>query len=295
MKVAAVIVNWNQSAYLHFLLPSLLRLELTGIDLKIIVIDNGSTDDSLEVIAAYPAANLVSHDSNPGLAASVNAGFDLAIKNKCDFIWLLDPATVVHPASLTFLLEAASRSRDTGIFGPKIYSLNPEAAKSTPYPTQIYSAGCHMNWRTLTVTHRGSGAADTGQFEHDIESDILPEASLFIRTRVVAETGPIDPKYYLFFEHLDFQERAKKSGWRLKYICLSKVWYFDPPQDIPASAREYYSTRNALLFGLRFAPVSTKLTLVANSVHLYLKGRAWQRRAVLDFYTGTLGPGSFQL
>ena len=79
------------------------------------------------------------------------------------------------------------------------------------------------------------------------------------------------------------------------YICQSVVWHANAQSTgVGSSLQDYYITRNRLLFGLRYAPLRTKLSLVKQSLNLYLSGRPWQRRAVLDYYTNNLGAGSYQ-
>ena len=79
------------------------------------------------------------------------------------------------------------------------------------------------------------------------------------------------------------------------YIPESIAWHANAQATgIGSDLQDYYITRNRLYFGLRHAPLYTKLLLLKQSIRLYFYGRPWQKRAVLDFYTGKLGAGSYQ-
>ena len=62
-----------------------------------------------------------------------------------------------------------------------------------------------------------------------------------------------------------------------------------------SSLQDYYITRNRMLFGIRYAPFRSKLSLVKESMMLLAKGRRWQKRGILDFYLGRFGKGSFNV
>ena len=301
MRISAVVLNFNGAEYISRCLESLSRVKHGAYFFDIYVIDNNSWDDSVKLVQnKFPNANLTINQTNLGFAEGNNVGIRLALENKSDFVWIVNPDVYVAPDSLLNLLAGADNYKNAGIFSPKIYFAPGYEFHRDRYAKKdlgrvIWYAGGNIDWNNLIASHRGVDQVDTGKFDHDIETDFVSGACMLIRSRVFSTTGLLDPKYYLYFEENDLCQRARKFGWRLMYICQSVVWHANAQSTgVGSSLQDYYITRNRLLFGLRYAPLRTKLSLVKQSLNLYLSGRPWQRRAVLDYYTNNLGAGSYQ-
>jgi len=301
MKVAVIVLSYNSSKYISDCLVSLQNLVLGETKLEIIVPDNASSDDSINLISTkFPAATLIPNSDNLGYAEGNNIGIRKALGDNADYIWIVNPDITVDRNSLTELLSAAANFTLAGVFGSKIYFAPGYETHKEQYTQKdlgrvIWYAGGNMDWGNLIASHRGVDLVDTGQFNDDLETDFVTGASMFIRKRVFESVGLIDPKYYLYYEENDFCQRAKKAGWKLMYIPDSICWHANAQATgLGSSLQDYYITRNRLMFGLRHAPTYTKLHLIRESVRLYLSGRPWQKRAILDYYTGNLGAGSYQ-
>ncbi|KKU58466.1 MAG: Glycosyl transferase family 2, partial [Candidatus Amesbacteria bacterium GW2011_GWA2_47_11b] len=112
--------------------------------------------------------------------------------------------------------------------------------------------------------------------------------------QVLEQIGLIDPKYFLYYEETDLCVRASRAGWKLYYVPESIVWHrVGQASGIGSPLADYYTTRNRLLFGLRWAPPRTKLALFRQSLQHLVSGRPWQRKGVVDFYLGRFGRGSY--
>jgi GT2 family glycosyltransferase len=301
MKITALVLSWNSEKYISKCLDSLQKIFSDPHTFEIILVDNGSTDDSVSYLKTkYPQYHLIENNSNLGYAEGNNVGIRYALENKADFIWIVNPDVHVDPNALLHLIMAAQKYKDAGVFGSKIYfSPGYEFHKDRYTPQEIghviWFSGGEIDWANMLASHRGVDQVDKGQFDHDIETDFVTGASMFIRSRIFQEVGLFDPKYFLYFEENDFCQRAKKAGWKLMYIFQSVVWHANAQSTgIGSDLQDYYITRNQILFGLRHAPPLTKFALVRQAIKFYLSGRPWQRRAVLDYFTGNMGPGSFQ-
>ena len=62
-----------------------------------------------------------------------------------------------------------------------------------------------------------------------------------------------------------------------------------------SSLQDYYITRNRMVFGIKYAPLRSKISLIRESLRLLLIGRAWQKRGIADFYLGRFGKGTFNI
>jgi len=302
MRITAVVLNWNGEKYITDCLQSLKLVRHPGVDFKIVVVDNDSQDGSADIISKkFPEVTLVRNDHNAGFAEGHNSGIKKALEDGSEYVWILNPDTVVDEGALVALMDAASEYKLAGVFGSKIYyAPGTEFHKTTLAPADsghvLWYAGGVVDWTNLITSSRGKDEVDHTQYDHDIETDFISSVSMFVRRRVLESAGLFDWRYFLYFEENDFCERVKKAGWRLMYVCQSRVWHAAPSETAGGASgiQDYYRTRNRLLFGLRHAPIRTKVALVRESLRIYLSGRPWQRRGVLDYFTGTLGPGSFE-
>ena len=301
MKISIIVLNWNGSEFISDCLASLQKLSHPQFEVEMVVVDNDSTDSSPDLIRGkFPGIKLIQNDSNLGFAEGNNVGIRYCLQRGSDFVWLVNPDMVAHPSALLELVRSAGRHISGGVFGSKTYfAPGFETHKERYSPKDLghvlYYAGGHMDWANLMAGHRGVDEVDTGQYDHDVETDFVNGASMFIRSLVLNAAGLLDPRYFLYYEENDFCQRVKRRGWQLIYASQSILWHSNARSTgLGSPLQDYYITRNRLLFGMRYAPVRTKLALARQSMDLYFKGRPWERRAVLDYYTGNLGAGSYQ-
>lgn len=300
MKVTIIVLNWNGEKYITPCLRSLRRLAVRPHQVEVVVVDNASTDHSVRLIKKkFPKLKLIQTGENLGYAGGNNVGLQYALDRDSDFIWIVNPDVQVHPQSLLALLGAASTHSDGGIFGSKCYFAKGfEFHKSRYTPSQlgqvIWYAGGNIDWANLITRHVGINEVDIGQYNQVKKTDFVTGTSFFIRREVLDKVGLIDPKYFLYYEETDLCLRAARQGWKLYYVPDSTVWHrVGQAAGIGSPLADYYTTRNRLLFGLRWAPGRTKLALVRESLHLLFSGRPWQKRGVIDFYIGRFGQGSY--
>src|SRR5579863_8615618 len=105
-KVSVIVLNWNGGNDTVGCLSSLQRLNYENC--SVIVIDNGSTDDSPALIReAFPDVELLETGQNLGFAGGCNVGIRRALAQRADFIWLLNNDTTVHPDALNAMVEKA--------------------------------------------------------------------------------------------------------------------------------------------------------------------------------------------
>jgi hypothetical protein len=301
MKVAAIVLSYNSAGYISDCIHSLQKLNLGKLEFEIIVVDNASSDNSLGLISEkFPEVTLIQNSQNQGYAEGNNVGIRAALTKQANFVWIVNPDIVVDENSLTELVDAANKYKQAGIFGSKIYfapgfEFHKDRYTKKDIGKVFWYAGGNVDWGNLIASHRGVDLVDQGQFNEDIETDFVTGASMFIRSKVFDSIGLIDAKYFLYFEENDFCQKSKTAGWKLMYIPGSVAWHANAQATgIGSALQDYYITRNRMLFGMRHAPPYTRLHLIKQSIELYFKGRPWQKRAIIDYYTQNFGPGSYQ-
>ena len=303
-KIGIVIVNWNGKHDTLVCLDSLRTMRRQGAEVRIIVVDNGSTDNSPAVIRrTHPEVRIIPLSLNLGFSGGNNVGIKAALTDGADHVWLLNNDTVVDSEALT-LLRGLDEG-DAGIAGSKIYFAKGKEFHHARYSERergrvIWYAGGIIDWQNMYASHRGVDDVDSGQYDAVIDTPFVTGCSMMVRKRVFESTGLLDDRFYLYLEDVDFCLRAKRRGIRLLYVPTSVVWHIGAGSTGGAGnpLHDYYLTRNRLLIGFRYAPLRTKLALLRESLGQLIGASPVKRRAVADAYTGRFGkryePRKFQ-
>lgn len=214
-KVSVIILNWNGREVLGPCLDSLARI--TDPPLDVIVVDNGSTDSSQEIVREkYPEVELIENGENLLFAAGNNVGIEAALDRGAEFILLLNNDTEVDPSFAAELL-AAFDDPAVGIAGPKIYYHDD--------PDRIWYGGGGFNRLTGVPFHNGLRRMDDTFADPARTTGWVTGCSLMVRREVYEETGLLDPSYTIYCEDVDFCLRAAEAGWKLYYVPAAKVWH----------------------------------------------------------------------
>jgi len=236
-----IIVNWQLK---ERTIECLRSLRLLNAPHNVIVVDNGSCDDSVATIDRnFPEVNLISLPSNVGFGAACNGAIRVALESPgCRFILLLNNDTVVHPNALAEMIKEAKAHPHAGVLGPKIYYLHAE--KET-----FWYAGARCRPRVLAAVDTGRGQIDRGQFDSRHEVDFVFGAAMLVRREVFAHIGLFDPMYFLYLEDMDFCLRARQAGFTIRFVPPARVWHYGSASTENNSAfRRYHYARSTVLF-----------------------------------------------
>lgn len=208
-SVTVLVLNFNGRKYLKECLNSLLATDYPC--LKIIVIDNGSTDGSAEFIRSnYPNVKVIKHDHNYGYARAYNVVIG-AIQS--EYIALLNNDVLVEPNWLKELLPYAAND-DIAAVTPKMKFLHDKTLiNAAGGSCDLYGVG----W------NRGNGEVDTGQYDVVQEVFYGNGGALLIKKRVWCEIGPFDERYFMYGEDLDWCWRARLKGYKIIYVPYAEV------------------------------------------------------------------------
>jgi len=307
-KVFLIVLNWNGGKITINCLRSLKNLKINKIAIEIVVVDNGSTDDSLKIIEDFKSETKKSHlklrilrnEVNLGFAEGNNVGIRYALKNGARWVLILNNDTTVAPDLLIQLIKQSSLINQSGILGPKIYfAPGFEYHKNRYKPAQrgkvFWYAGGIIDWRNVYCSHRGVDEVDEGQYDRVETTDFVSGCAMLVKKEVFEKIGLFDPRYFLYLEDVDFCQRAKKAGFKIIYVPDGKVWHYNASSSqVGGALHDYFITRNRLLFGMKYAPARTKIALLKESFRLLFKGRLWQKIGVRDFYLKKFGKGSWK-
>ena len=227
MDLSIVLVNLNAADYLVECLRSI-RANPPPYNCEIVVVDNGSNDDSgVRVRSEFPEALFISNSRNEGFARASNRGLQEA---KGRYVLLLNPDTIVHPGALGNLVSYARANPMIGILGPRVLNrdgtLQKQCRRSFPTPWVIFTyysglARLFPKSRLFARYLRG--------YEDDLQAhqvDAVSGAAMLIRHETIEQIGVLDETYFAYGEDLDYCFRAKQANWEVWYYPSAKITHF---------------------------------------------------------------------
>lgn len=294
MKVAIIVLSYNSAKDLPECLKSIQNSKLKIPNSKIFVVDNNSSDDSVEVAKRFNV-EIIKNQENLGFSGGNNIGIKKSLKDGADFILILNPDTKVDPNLISELLKVAKNDEKIGILAPKIYfypgfEFQKGRYSQDDFGKVIWYAGGVVDWRNVLASHRGVDEVDHGQYDEVAETEFATGATMLIRSEVFSKIGFLDERFFLYLEDLEFCVRAKKAGFKIFYVSDSTCWHkWAQSAGGGSKLQDYYFTRNRLLFGLKYAKLRAKLALFRESIKFLFGKDPVKRKAVLDFYLRNFG------
>jgi len=270
-EVTIIVLNWNGLADTLECLASLARLDYPAY--HVVVVDNGSTDGSVEAIRAqFSQVTLIENGENLGFAEGNNVGLRHALDRGADYVLLLNNDTVADTRFLTKLVKIAEVDGEIGVASPLICHYDA--------PDEIWSAGAAIDWADGSTQRLRAGEV-AREGAPTFEVDFVSGCALLAKREVIETTGFLDVNFYLYYEEADWCVRARNQGYRIVCVPEAKIWH-KVSRSVGASSPlvTYYMTRNALLFLLkhltgiqRVLSLGRNLTYTARSV-----GSIWVKR-----------------
>lgn len=226
-SVGFVILTWNSEKYISECLNSLIALCGNGISGNIVVIDNGSSDDTVQRINQVFRIdrNDVEHklfqlEKNYGTTISRNIGirYLLECQKKPNYICVLDSDTVVNELAIDNLISVLESDPRCGIVGPRMHDANmvyqrsgrqiPTLSEKTLKVLPVKSLQAKGTAQETTIPEDGTGSIDVGY---------LMSACWMMRSDLFAQVGLLDEKIFYAPEDVDFCIRVWKAGMRVQY------------------------------------------------------------------------------
>lgn len=298
-KVAIIIINWNSFDYTNDCLLSLAEIE--GDMAEVILVDNASTDDSLQRLKdSYPALHYVENNDNLGFSEGNNRGIDYALAQGFEYLLLLNNDTFVAPNFLTEMMEVLESDESVGAVQPKIYYNHDR--------NLIWSAGGKFSTAFTRSWTIGNDKPDRGAYDEQIEIDWITGCAFLVRSEIVKEIGGLSNLFfYGCFDDVEWSLRIKSAGHRLIYCPTSVIYHAVAASSSGSKGKEgvlkpffhYMVNRNHLiLLRLHTKPVF-KLTSYlyqlikfgGNMGYFLLRNRPRKLKAALHgFYDGLTKP-----
>jgi N-acetylglucosaminyl-diphospho-decaprenol L-rhamnosyltransferase len=219
-EVSAVVVTYNAAPWIERCLDS-----LRGTKAEVIVVDNGSTDGTVELVREkFPKARLL-QEENRGFGAGNNAGMRVASGR---YFLLLNPDAWLTDGALERLVAFADKHPDAALVGPRL--LNPDGSLQRSvrgYPTPWRIATEYFFLRKLAPGSRTLNAFFGANFDHQSvrEAEFLFGACLLVRREAVDSIGGFDEEFFLMSEEVDWCYRFRRAGWKVLFYPGAEVFH----------------------------------------------------------------------
>lgn len=298
-RVVIVLLNWNGWRDTLECLESLRNIDYQNYE--VVVVDNGSTDESVTEISKIksqiPNSTLLTNQENLGFSGGNNTGIRYAMERGADWVLVLNNDTIVEKNFLTEMLAIGESDERMSMVGATIcFADKPEMI--------WHNGGGSFNWFTGS-TPKDHGKKSIEYNEKPTELDFITAACVLVRREVIKKIGMLDERFFLYYEDVEWSLRARKAGFKLVWAPKAKIYH-----KVHASAGKladpviwYYHVRNVLLTVREHAPLYIKPLVYVWAfwrwwIKQYMKQLLWPARreeakliqkGLEDFWKGKFG------
>lgn len=250
MNIVAITVNWNQAEYTLQCVESLAKQSFPPS--HIYVIDNGSTDDSLSILKKSTLPfDVIESPRNLGFSGGYNLGIQHAKTLAPDAYLIINNDAWLHPKALEIMSQYINH--DIGAISPLIFYAS--------QPDVIWAAGGSISPLTLEKKDDLANKQLANlNLPDTLTRDFIPACILLIPQTTIEDVGFFDPRYYLYYEDIDFALRLKHSNKKMLLCTNAHAWHnvsissggADSPQERywMAKSSVIYFSKHASLFQL---------------------------------------------
>lgn len=220
----------------------------------------------------------VLHDKNKGFAYGVNLAIKKAIQEGFKYFCVINNDTNFKKDFVGNALTSIKR-KPGSLIGGKIYYAGGYEYHKKRYSKKdkgnvIWYAGGFTDWKHAITVHKGVDEIDKGQYDTLQETQFITGALILFDIDVINKIGFLDESFFLYFEDADYCIRALNKNIKLYYDPSIVIWH-KVSQSTGGSGSDIqvrYQSINQLKFGLRYAPLKTKMHLLKNFIYRFLKG-----------------------
>lgn len=212
-KIAVVIPNWNGKESLPDCLDSLLSQTQRA---DIIVVENGSTDGSAELLASkYPNIITLIQKKNLGFAGGVNVGIRYALEQKYNAVALFNNDAIANKDWLKHLVDELDTRSGVGIVTCKLLKADEKHIDST--------GDLYTSWGLPYP--RGRNEVDSGQYNDPFEVFGASGGASLYRSAMLEQIGLFDEDFFAYYEDVDISFRAQLAGWKVRYVPKAEAYH----------------------------------------------------------------------
>lgn len=239
-NISIVLINWNSYEDTSECIDSLLQNPHTNT--SIIVVDNNSTDDSLERLQVEyrDEVDFVSLENNTGFPAGNNRGIEYALEEKnADYLFILNNDTIAPDGAeplVNSLLNKYRSHNNVGVISPLI--------TFCPDREIVWFSKGEINSFTGKITHKYMDERlESIDHEKNKNSELIPGCAMFFHRDIIQEVGLMDESYFIRISDSEFTLRVRSQGYRL-LVDTSTIIHHKESASTGKFGLSYYTARN---------------------------------------------------
>jgi O-antigen biosynthesis protein len=271
LDLSIIIVNYNVKEFLQNLIYSINKAA-SGTDYEIIVVDNASTDGSVEFICEkFPEITLIANKENLGFSKANNQGLKIA---RGKYLLLLNPDTLVQENTFTGMIKFFEDNPQTGLAGCKI--LNPDGTlqlacrRSFPGPWTSFSKVTGLS--TLFPKSRIFARYNLTYLDENqtYEVDAISGSFMMMKREVYEKVDGLDEQFFMYGEDLDWCYRVQKAGYKVYYVHTTQIIHYKGESTRRSSLDESKHFYNAMhLFVKKHLSTSFLVEIILRSAIIF--------------------------
>lgn len=248
MKLSIIIVNYNVRYFLDQCLRSVERA-IEGIDADVWVVDNKSSDDSMQMVAQkYPWVKRIENEENVGFSTANNQA---ANASDSDYVLLLNPDTIVPEDNFKLALEYMEQNQKCGALGIKMHDGSghflPESKRGLPTPWVAFYKIFGLS--SLFPKSERFARYHLGHLDEKKNQrvEILAGAYMLMRRDAWEKSGGLDESYFMYGEDIDLSYCIEKAGFEVHYFADSPIIHYKGESTKKGSMNYVFMFYNAML------------------------------------------------
>ncbi|MCM1244058.1 MAG: glycosyltransferase family 2 protein [Roseburia sp.] len=252
-KIGIVICNYNKREYVVNCIQSVLESKTDDFD--IYVVDNASTDDSVEAIRSKygDQVTVLVNSENLGGSGGFNTGIRKVLEEGYEYLYCLDNDVLVDENAVGALADYLDAHEDTGVAGSIVYHMD--------YPDYVQQYGLDIDFENYTAITHYADFLDDGSIPEVNFCDTVATCSVMIRTDCIKTTdiGIMPENNFIYWDDMEWIYRFTLAGFKVVTIKNSVVLHKMGSNTRPANTFiNYYMWRNRINFFMKYTP-ETKL------------------------------------
>ncbi len=245
--VAVILVNWNTPAFTANCIGSLIEYCDSSL-FDIIVVDNGSTDRSLEILSAqFPELTYIDNKENLGFAEGNNRGLSNSIDAGYEYSLVINTDTLVDEDIVTALITHLNNHPQAAAVQPAIFWMHNR--------TKLWNGPCGFNALLgITYSKTEDGIQKLTAYQ---KVDWVTGCCILIRNSAIKKAGLFNKQFFLYYEDVELSYRLRNHGYEVHYLPTSKMYHEAGISGKSSTKNEegflnpfihYYTSRNHIWF-----------------------------------------------
>ncbi len=223
----SVIVTHHKTLELLKLFLESLKISLTNLSHEIILADSEAEEETEEFLSSdFPEIIYLPFKKNIGYAKLVNAGLS---RSRGEFLLILNADIILTSDALEKMIEYMKNNPAVGILGPQLLNFN-----------KSFQQSCFRWYKPLTILYRRTALSKTSFGQKDLARflmkgvdlskpqivDWILGAVMLVRRQALLEVGPMDERFFMYFEDVDWCLRFHQKGWQVVYFPEAKMYHY---------------------------------------------------------------------